>query len=83
MACWASLRSIRFAASIAGGDTTGLQREARIKDGSYAITLAINAREFISTLRQDIMDTQYAPTHTSNDLLFSLDSARSRQSLNV
>jgi hypothetical protein len=80
------LRSVRFAASIAGGGITGLQREPRIKDENYAITLAVKTHGARTTLldkRPNIMDTpQYAPTHTSNDLLFSLDRERSRQSLN-
>jgi hypothetical protein len=64
MAYWASLRSARFAALIAGADTTGSQRETRINDESYAIRPAIKTRGAISTLldkRQPMMDTQYAP----------------------
>ncbi len=79
MACWVSLRSARFAASIAGDDITGLQREPRIKDESCAITLAVKTHGARTTLLDktpNIMDTsEYAFTHTSNDLLFSLDRA--------
>jgi hypothetical protein len=86
MACWVSLHSVRFAASIAGGATTGLHGEAQIKDESYVIALAsktYGARTTWLDKRPDTMDTpQYAPNHTSSDLLFSLDSERARQSLN-
>jgi hypothetical protein len=85
MAYWASLRSARFAALIVGADTTGSQRETRINDESYAITLAIKPREAISTLldkRHDMMDTQHAPNCTSNDLLFSLHGEYVPKSLN-
>ena len=60
MGYWACLRSAQFAALIAGADTTGSQREIRVNDESYAITLAIKTRGAISTLldkRQHMMDT--------------------------
>jgi hypothetical protein len=86
MAYWASLRCARFVVSIAGGATTGLHGETRINDESYAIALAFKtygARTTLLDKRPDTMDTpQYAPNHTSSDLLFSLDSERARQSLN-
>jgi hypothetical protein len=86
MACSAFLRSARFAASIAGGGITGLRREARIKDESRAITLAVKTHGTMTPLldkRQNIMDTpEYAPNYTSNDLLFSLHGEYARRSLN-
>jgi hypothetical protein len=84
MVCWVSLRSVRFAASIAGDGITGLHREKPIKHDCWEL----RCRKLWSSCsplgkRKGILNSSpYSSTHTSNDLLFSLDSERSRQSLN-
>lgn len=82
---WHYSRCLRFAVSIAGGDTTGLQERVPIKhdrDESRIDTMERCSGCFKAN-RENIMDSpQYSSGHTSNDLLFSLDGGRSRRSLN-
>ena len=82
---WHYSRCLRFAVSIAGDDTTGLQDQVPIKhdrDESRIDTMERCSGCFKAN-RENIMDSpQYSSGHTSNDLLFSLDGGRSRRSLN-
>jgi hypothetical protein len=69
--------------SIVGDGTIGLHREKPIKHDCWDCAVEnYGAAAAHSVKGRALNNSPYSSTHTSNDLLFSLDSERSRQSLN-
>lgn len=86
IACCDFLRFLRFAASTVGDGITGSRGEASTKHDRQRAQCRQNSGSnefhYFSESERVVDNPQYSSSHTSNDLLFSLDPQYSRRSLN-